>query len=336
MKGASVSPTVSVLMAVHNGEEYLAEAIDSVLSQEGPDFEFIVVDDGSTDDTASLLRERADPRLVALRNETNLGLTVSLGRGLEVARGAFVSRMDGDDRSLPGRLGAQVAMLEKTQADICFGACIVRDESTGGERERREPDWSQVRWRVLFENAFGAHPSVMFRRESILAVGGYDVSFPLAQDYDLWDRCLARGQRFTYVSKPVLFYRSHDDSITLRRGLEQEEACRRVSMRALTRAFPEAPLKELEGLRWLMTGRPPIPEQTFVEAAVERCCFHAAGFASQSTWKDVAARLARRLKDLSGAARSMAARRMTEAALRSLSPGSVLRALYSIQFPERT
>ena len=94
---------VSVLMAVHNGEKYLRQAVDSILAQTFSDFEFIIVDDGSQDGTAHMLGEYLDPRIVLLKNETGIGLTKSLNLGLAIAKGDYIARMDADDISLPDR-----------------------------------------------------------------------------------------------------------------------------------------------------------------------------------------------------------------------------------------
>src|SRR5689334_14706995 len=99
-------------MSVYNGERFLREAVYSVLAQTFRDFEFLLIDDGSIDGTAAILDSFTDPRIVRLRNETNIGLTRSLNRGLEAARGDYIARMDGDDSSKPGRFAGQVAYLD--------------------------------------------------------------------------------------------------------------------------------------------------------------------------------------------------------------------------------
>ncbi|MGC8880316.1 MAG: glycosyltransferase family 2 protein, partial [Anaerolineae bacterium] len=96
-----MTPAISVIMAVYNGARYLREAVDSILNQTFTDFEFIIVDDGSTDETPAVLDEYNDPRIVRLRNAHNLGLTKSLNRGLHVARGRYIARQDADDLSYP-------------------------------------------------------------------------------------------------------------------------------------------------------------------------------------------------------------------------------------------
>ena len=99
-----VRPKVSVLMSVYNGERYLREAVESILNQTFTDFEFIIIDDGSTDSSRAILASFDDPRIVLLQNETNIGLTRSLNEGLSLARGKYIARQDADDASLLERL----------------------------------------------------------------------------------------------------------------------------------------------------------------------------------------------------------------------------------------
>src|SRR4051812_26679567 len=121
----AASPTVSVLMAVYNGEQYLREAVNSILSQTFKDFEFIIIDDGSTDRSPELLASyaRADSR-VKLISRPNKGLTKSLNEGLHAARGEFVARMDGDDISLPERFERQVSYLREHPEVVLVGSRV--------------------------------------------------------------------------------------------------------------------------------------------------------------------------------------------------------------------
>jgi hypothetical protein len=201
-------PEVSVVMSVYNGERYLRESIESLLSQTFSDFEFIIVDDGSTDSTAAILGEYRDPRIVLLRNEENIGLTKSLNRGLARVRGTFVARQDADDVSLPNRLERQVLFLREHPAVGILGSyCRLID----GEGRRlwlyRVPAYDlHIRWTSLLENPF-AHPSVMVRRDVLAKNGlGYDEALVVAQDYDLWTRML-RYTQGANVSESLIYYR---------------------------------------------------------------------------------------------------------------------------------
>lgn len=206
-------PRVSVLMSVYNGERYLREAIDSILGQTFTDFEFIVVDDASTDHSFEIASAYTDPRIVRVRNEVNLGLTASLNRGLELARGEYVARMDCDDISLPERLARQVAHLD---ANPDVGACSTWafdiDEAGKVLGKRETPVGEQLEnfyWRESL-----IHPAAMFRF-SPEAGPRYSPAVRYSQDYDLWLRIRAR-HRLSNLPEYLLLYRVRESGITLR------------------------------------------------------------------------------------------------------------------------
>ncbi len=200
-------PAISVLMAVYNQAETLPEALASLWAQTFTDFELLVIDDGSTDDTPTLLTRQTDPRLRVLTNPTNLGLTASLNRGLAEASGEFIARMDGDDISLPARLAAQRAYLQRHPSVAACGSWV----QTFGARQELwrfpvRPD--DLRAELLFENVL-AHGSVMLRRAALQAHDlRYDETLVRAQDYDLWAR-LARHAPLTNLPRPLVRYRLH-------------------------------------------------------------------------------------------------------------------------------
>ncbi len=180
-------PQITVLLPVHNGGDLLRPAIDSVLAQTFSDFELLVIDDGSTDDTATTLSAIDDPRLVVI-SQQNQGLARSLNTGIEQARGQYVARMDADDRCHPQRLEWQLAYLKKyPHITICGGAVA----AAGGDRQQvwRYPTTPEAaRCELLFRSVL-AHPTVMFHRDRWQAAGlGYDETVAYAQDYELWQR----------------------------------------------------------------------------------------------------------------------------------------------------
>ena len=248
-------PRVSVLMPVYNGARYLREAVDSILHQTYSDFEFIIVDDGSTDETAAILDSYDDQRIVRVRNEENIGLTKSLNKGLALAQGEYVARMDADDVSLPERLERQVALLSRGDCKVCFTRAHLRDLRTESISAWTEYPWPLVVWRSLFEDAYGLHPSAMFDKARVLRAGGYSESFPKAQDYDLFDRLCAAGDVFGYVPEPLLVLRRHAEQISLKALPEQEECARQVSFRAMRRYLPSLSDAEAGALRWLFLRR---------------------------------------------------------------------------------
>jgi glycosyltransferase involved in cell wall biosynthesis len=203
------SSKVSVVMAVYNEAEYISTAIESILRQTFEDFEFLIIDDGSSDKTPEIIKHYAerDGRIRHLVNETNKGLPTSLNRGIEAANGEYIARMDADDRSLPERFERQVEFLE-TNSDVHVVGCNVRVIGVNGEyfgdrefpQDGRDPDTLQQ------EGPQVAHPSVMMRRTSVRAVDGYRTAFKYAQDLDLWIRMARKyGPQFLYVLPQPLF-----------------------------------------------------------------------------------------------------------------------------------
>ncbi|MDT0631199.1 glycosyltransferase [Rubrivirga sp. S365] len=213
-------PRVSVLMAVYNGEQYLAEALDSVLAQTLSDIEIVVVDDASTDGTAAILADYAarDGRLVVLRNEENRKLAASLNRGLAACRAPLVARADADDVNMPDRLEKQVAFLERHPEVGVLGSGFHRI-GPGGEylySKGYAEDHETIRARQLFSGSL-LHPSVVFRADVVRGVGGYDESYWTAQDTDLWARLHDRT-RFANLPDTLVHYRTHGTSVVRTRG----------------------------------------------------------------------------------------------------------------------
>lgn len=247
------APTITVLMAVHNGAATVREAIDSILAQTWSDFEFLIVDDASTDDTPAILRALADPRVRVVRNDANLGLTRSLNRGLDLAQGRLIARMDADDQALPERLARQVALLG-AQPEI--GLCGTWVETIGdpaGEVWDFPADDGRIRCRLLFENVL-PHPTVMFRRDVFEAAGlRYDPAFTYAQDYDLWVRA-AQHTRLANVPEVLLRYRVHPVQIGTARQAQQFAFAARVQRCQIERLglAPSEPDLALHGAlaRW--------------------------------------------------------------------------------------
>lgn len=207
---------VTLLLAVHNGARYLREALDSIFSQTFTDFEALVVDDASTDDTASILASYRDERLRVVRNETNLGLTKSLNIGLSLARGEYIARHDADDRSHRERLARQVAFLDANPHVALLGTRVRLIDERGRARHAIGSHVAQsrlgVELQLLFGNPF-VHSSVMFRRDVILAAGGYDETILYSQDFELWSRLLAQHD-CRNTGDTLLDYRAHVQSAT--------------------------------------------------------------------------------------------------------------------------
>ena len=191
------APRLSVLTAVFNGQRFLDEAVESVLTQDFRDFEYLLVDDGSTDRTAEILAAWAarDPRVVLLRNSANAGHSASLNRALRAARGTWIARQDADDLSEPGRFSRQMAFADDHPDVVLISTDyrVVDERGALLRSDRRSDRREVVEYFLRFGNILGGHTQVLFRRDDALAVAGYEESYRVSEDYDLWTRLAARG-----------------------------------------------------------------------------------------------------------------------------------------------
>ena len=189
-------------MPVYNAERHLREAVNSILCQTFTDFEFLAIDDGSTDGSAAILGSYTDPRLRVVENPRNLGLTATLNWGLEIARGEYVARMDADDVSLPERLARQVAFLD---ANPQIGIVGVWAEAFGDARFKipHPADAETIRAKLLFDSAL-VHPAVLMRR-ALLETHSLRYQ-PLGhfEDYELWQRA---ARLFPLANVPETLFR---------------------------------------------------------------------------------------------------------------------------------
>lgn len=231
--------TISVVMPVYNTrEEYLREAIESILDQTFTDFEFIIVDDGSDEKTKRILYSYDDDRVIVVTNNENIGITKSLNKGISIANGKYIARMDSDDISLRDRFEKQVTYLE-THQDINILGTYVYD----GEQIRHEfSNISQKERRTLFilENVGPIHPSVMIRKAFLdLYDLKYNEEYPVAQDYELWVRCNELTDIHFY-SKALLTRRKHAEQIGNKRNTLQHLMAARIKTRQLSPLLDDA------------------------------------------------------------------------------------------------
>ena len=207
-------PLVSVLMTMYNADTHLRAAVESILNQTMRDFELIIVDDGSTDESVALMKNWDDPRIRLIQNPVNKGQTLCLNQGLALARGNWVARQDADDISLPSRLETQINAVTKNPGLTLIGSqAWIIDHAGKFEGTLNLPlEMESLEWASLFENPF-VHTAVMYRRDQITNLGGYDESFAICQDYELWLRIL-RIHRGINLSARLVQYRHTAQSLS--------------------------------------------------------------------------------------------------------------------------
>ena len=243
-----LSPSLSVVMAVYNGERWLAETLASLSSQTFGDFEIVAIDDGSTDGSAAILAEAAarDARYRII-TQANRGLVASLNRGLAESRAPLVARIDADDVAEPERFARQVAFLQAHPEVAALGSAIRIIGPDGASRRLQAyPCGPSAVADAMLRGCALAHPAVMMRLEAVLAAGGYREAFRHAEDYDLWLR-LGERHELDNLPEPLLRYRQHDGSVSFRHRQQQALATfvARHCAQARRAGRPD-PLRELE------------------------------------------------------------------------------------------
>ncbi|UZJ39118.1 MULTISPECIES: glycosyltransferase [unclassified Prosthecochloris] len=236
-------PTVSVIMPVYNGNKHLAEAIESILSQHFRDFEFLIMDDGSTDNSQDIVRSYHDRRIKLYRTEKNNGIANTLNSGISIAQGKYIARMDCDDISHPERLRAQVNFLEEHPEIGLLGTGVVKIKK---KRNSKAVFWPssdpEIKIDLLFQNPF-FHPSIMARTD-LLRKTRYDENQIYAQDYGLWV-ALASQTRFANLPATLLRYRTHEGQVTKTKGRQQALSARKIRQHYISELFPTITKTEL-------------------------------------------------------------------------------------------
>jgi hypothetical protein len=222
------SPAISVAMSVYNGERFLVPAIESVLAQTFTDFEFLILDDGSSDGTRAIIEHYAaqDSRIRPIIRE-NRGLIASLNQLLEESRAPLVARMDADDVCLPTRFARQIDYLAAhTDYGVVGTWCEDIDEYDqpwGGLCNSPRHPANHEDFLIAIDKGWAllCHPAVMFRRDLVLSVGGYHAAFKHCEDMDLWLR-LASVTKLASIPEPLIRYRHYSDQVSSRHATEQQ------------------------------------------------------------------------------------------------------------------
>lgn len=248
-------PDVSVLIPVRNGGVYLAPALDSILAQTGVSFEVICVDDGSSDGTGEMLAAyaRRHPGVLRAVRATGRGISSALNQAIDLARGHFLARMDADDLTQPDRLALQTRHLAAHPELGALGSQALLIDEAGRLRGRlRVPVGTKRVHAALRTSSALIHPTVMMRRDAVLAAGGYRSLFDGAEDYDLWLRLAARTC-LDNLALPLLQYRRYDRPQTRQRDFQRAQlaalAVVTAGLRATHGRDPIAGLRDMAGWR---------------------------------------------------------------------------------------
>jgi glycosyltransferase involved in cell wall biosynthesis len=215
-------PKVSVLMPVYNAEAYLAEAIDSIIFQTFTDWELILINDGSTDNSEMIISRYSDNRIYYIKNPVNLGLIKTLNRGIDFCGGEYIARMDADDISFPERLRKQIDFLDAHPDYLMCGtnAVVINNQGDRTGKIRNLPDNDLLQINLLFSPSF-VHPTVMIRRE-VLLENRYDEAYKHVEDYELWRRIAKQG-KVANLGDELLAYRWHDSNVSVLNSKVQDK-----------------------------------------------------------------------------------------------------------------
>lgn len=209
-------PTISIVMPVYNCERYIQQAIDSILNQTYSDFEFIIVDDGSTDKTSEIIQNVRDKRICLVKNTKNRGIIASLNNGIKLSTGKYIARMDADDISLPTRLERQIDHLTKTNSDIC-GCHYFTISREGSIISKIDVPLNNNEIIMYLGVAVPfAHPSVLINKAFVenhnLRYG--DSNYKIAEDMVLWHQMVSYNAKFSNVDEYLFMHRLHDKALT--------------------------------------------------------------------------------------------------------------------------
>ena len=210
-------PAVSVILPAHNCDQYIGKAIESVLHQTFTDFELIIINDGSSDRTGEIIRSFSDPRILYHFNNSKMGLVFNLNKGIDLARGRYIARMDGDDIAGPERFEKQITYLDnKRNVDLLATVVSLIDENAipcgTWKSDERNISEKEIREYLPKDNCI-AHPTVMGKSD-IFKKYKYDPKQSQSEDYDLWLRMISGGVVIHKLAEPLLQHRILSGSFT--------------------------------------------------------------------------------------------------------------------------
>ena len=219
-----LTPLVSVITPVYNREKYLVRCIESILEQTYSNFEFLIIDDKSSDNTLEIIKnyQLTDSRIKILENDKNLGATLSFNRGLDICQGKYVARMDSDDISLSDRLEKQVEIFESWNDLEVLGAGAILIDHNENEIGRRQfpSDFNKIK-NILKTGVPVFDPSVMMRTSTLKEINGFDNRLAPADDYHLWLTLFKQKKIISNIDNYLIKYRLHDSNLSKVASREQ-------------------------------------------------------------------------------------------------------------------
>lgn len=251
------TPAISVVMAVRNGAPFLQAAIDSILAQDFTDFEFLIVNDGSTDETSQILDRQTDPRIRLFHREPS-GLPASLNFAISKSHAPLIARQDADDISEPTRLSQLLSTLNaKPNAPLAHCACHIDADSGAVIPTQYAPKSQALIALALCTRSTIVHGSVLFRKAAFTKAGGYNETYAQSQDYDLWGRMIELG-RFAYCPEKLYRFRVHAESASAKKAAAQKAFAEQIGWRNCQRYFA---VSEPEAARIFAFLRQPFQER---------------------------------------------------------------------------
>lgn len=228
-------PKISVLMPAYNVEKYIGEAIESILNQTFTDFEFIIIDDCSTDKTWDIIQEysKKDKRIVAVKNDVNLKLSATLNKGINICKATYIARMDSDDWSYPYRLEKQYKIIRQDpEIGILGGVMEVCDDKLHTLNIRRYNITDTEIRKHLFRYSPFCHATIIYRKDVVEYAGGYNVNLYDAEDYDLYFR-IGKIAKFRNSNDILYKMRYNEKSVSNTRSRRQEKLTLFIRVKAL-------------------------------------------------------------------------------------------------------
>lgn len=240
-------PLVTILLPAYNAERFIEEAIASILAQTYRNFVLLIINDGSSDKTESIVENQKDDRIQYVKNESNIGLIKTLNKGILLARGKYIARMDADDICAPERIQQQVSFLEKNKDYVMCGswAKIIDNNGLVTGRMKRINSHALIQANMLFTTPF-IHPSVLIRKE-VLLKEKYSEEALHCEDLELWVR-LSRNKNYRFANIPnfLLKYRWHDQNISVQNDQFQSIKRKEIIKPYILKLIPEATDKNID------------------------------------------------------------------------------------------